>query len=354
MASVKRSGENRRLKSTMKNILIIRRDNIGDLVCTTPLIEGVKSAWPDANVYLLINTVSQDVVKNNPHIENTFIYRKAKHRKKNESKFGVYLDRLKIFMRLRRIRFDAAILANPNPCVYSLRLAKMAGVKHIVGADTGDRAISVPFRAADFIGEHQVERTFSYLSAISDKKLAIPPVRIWLSEQERQLAARRFAERNHSDGPVLAVHISSRSPKRRWPLERYVEIIQRHLATGNGSAVIFWSPQGTLAPDDVGDEHRARQVLAACDSERVSLYPTASVRELVAAFERCDRLLCSDGGQMHLASAMNKKQVVLFGDTDSKVWHPWSGEYRIMQTPSGECADVSVDEVWQQLQSLAD
>ncbi len=338
----------------MKNILIIRRDNIGDLVCTTPLIEGVKSAWPDASVYLLINTVSQDVVENNPHIEKTFIYRKAKHCKKNESKFGLYLDRLIIFMRLRRIRFDAVILANPNPCLYSLRLAKLAGAKHIIGADTGDRAINVPFRPADFIGEHQVERTFSYLAAITDKKMAIPPVRIWLSEMERQQAARRFAERSDTEGPVLAVHISSRSPKRRWPLEHYVEIIQRHLTTGNGSVVIFWSPQGTLAPDDIGDEHRAGQLLAACASDRVSLYPTASVRELVAAYEHCDRLLCSDGGQMHLASAMNRKQVVLFGDTDIKVWHPWSGDYRIMQTPSGDSADVSVDEVWLQLLSLAD
>ncbi|HBT53056.1 glycosyltransferase family 9 protein, partial [Erwinia persicina] len=53
----------------MKNILIIRRDNIGDLVCTTPLIEGAKTAFPDANIYLLINTVSHDVVKNNPFIK---------------------------------------------------------------------------------------------------------------------------------------------------------------------------------------------------------------------------------------------------------------------------------------------
>jgi len=338
----------------MKNILIIRRDNIGDLVCTTPLIEGARIAWPDAKIYLLINTISQDVVHNNPFIERTFIYRKAKHRTRNESKLSVYLDRVKIFMQLRRIRFDAVILANPNPCKYSLRLAKMAGGKHIIGADTGDRAISVPFKRADFKGEHQVELTFSYLSAITDKAIAIPPVRIWLSDRERQRAAERFAERSDSEGPVLGVHISSRSAKRRWPLERYAEVIKRYLESHDGSVVIFWSPQGTLAPDDIGDGLRAEQLLAECGSHRVSLYPTASVRELVAAYEHCDRVLCSDGGQMHLASAMNKKQVVFFGDTDQKVWRPWSGHHRIMQTPSGECADVSVDEVWQQLEALND
>lgn len=333
----------------MKNILVIRRDNIGDLVCTTPLIEGIKTAYPEANVYLLINTVSQDVVKNNPHITRTFIYRKAKHAAGRSAKLGVYFERLKMFMQLRRIHFDATILANPVPCKYSLRLAKMAGAKHIIGADTGDKSITVPYRRADFRGEHQVEQTFSYLSAITDQQIAIPPVRIWLTEQEREHARQRIEQLQPGQPIGLAVHISSRSPKRRWPLERYVAIIQQYLQENSGSALIFWSPQGTLAPDDVGDRHRAEQVLAACHSPRVSLYPTASVRELVAAYEQCAQVLCSDGGQMHLAAAMQKKQVVFFGDTDQKSWRPWSGESQILQTSSGDCVDVSVDEVWQKL-----
>lgn len=336
----------------MKNILIIRRDNIGDLVCTTPLIEGAKTAFPNANIYLLINTVSQDVVKNNPHITHTFIYRKAKHAASRRAKINVYFERFKMFLRLRRITFDAAILANPVPCKYSLRLAKMAGAKHIIGANTGDKSISVPFNPADFSGDHQVEQTFSYLSAITEKKIAIPPVRIWLTEQERQQARQRVEQRLPGQKVGLAVHISSRSEKRRWPLERYVETIQRYLTESSGSVLLFWSPQGTLAPDDIGDRHRAEQVLAACDSPRVALYPTASVRELVAAYELCGQVLCSDGGQMHLAAAMNKKQVVFFGDTDQKSWHPWSGEYQILQTSSGDCVDVSVDEVWQGLKRL--
>ncbi|MFK8258813.1 glycosyltransferase family 9 protein [Erwinia sp. AnSW2-5] len=334
----------------MKNILIIRRDNIGDLVCTTPLIEGLKIAHPEASIYLLINTVSQDVVKNNPQIAHTFIYRKAKHAAGKLAKLGVYFDRFKMFMQLRRIHFDATILANPAPCKYSLRLAKMAGAKHIIGANTGDKRISIPFERSDFSGDHQVERTFSYLSAITHQKLSIPPVRIWLTEQERQQARHRIEQLQPGQKIGLAVHISSRSEKRRWPLERYVETIQLYLQEYNESVLIFWSPQGTLAPDDIGDQHRAEQVITACQSPRASLYPTASVRELVAAYEQCGQVLCSDGGQMHLAAAMNKKQVVFFGDTCAEEWHPWTGEYDILQTESGDCIDISVDEVWKKIQ----
>ncbi|WP_455814926.1 glycosyltransferase family 9 protein [Pseudomonas graminis] len=337
----------------MKNILIIRRDNIGDLVCTTPLIEGVKTTFPDANIYLLINTVSQGVVQHNPHIEHTFVYRKAKHAAGKLAKIRVYFERLKMFLKLRRIMFDAAILANPAPCKYSLRLAKMAGAKHIIGADTGDRAITVPFKRTDFHGTHQVEMTYSYLSALTDTSVPIPPVRMWLTELERQQARSRIEGMHPGEQPGLAVHISNRREKGNWPLENYTNIIRLYLREHSfGSVLIFWSPQGTLAPDDVGDQHRAEQILAACQSSRVSLYPTSSIRELVAAFECCDRVLCSDGGQMHLAAAVNKKQVVLFSETRIDEWHPWTGQHFCLQAPSGDCADISVDEVWHNLNRL--
>lgn len=330
----------------MKNILIIRRDNIGDLVCTTPLIEGTRNAYPDAKIYLLINKVSKDVVVNNPHLEKVFVYKKAKHRAKNETTLGVYLDRVRIILKLRAINFDAAILANPVPCKYSFRLARMAGVKNIIGADLGSKYITHPFKKSDFRGKHQVEHTYSYLSAITEKVGAIPPVRVYLSQDEREQAEQKVNKLLPQANSIYAVHISSRGADRRWPIERYAEIIRRLTLDPLASVLIFWSPQGTLDKHDIGDQLRAERLLSLCQNERVVLYPTASVRELLAAFNLCKLIICSDGGQMHLASALNKNMVVFFGDTNQDRWRPWSGKYVILQTESGDCQDVSIDEAW--------
>ncbi|PJA81644.1 MAG: glycosyl transferase, partial [Nitrospirae bacterium CG_4_9_14_3_um_filter_44_28] len=40
----------------MKRIIFIRRDNIGDLVCTTPAIRAVREKYPDAKIGILVNT----------------------------------------------------------------------------------------------------------------------------------------------------------------------------------------------------------------------------------------------------------------------------------------------------------
>jgi heptosyltransferase-3 len=94
---------------------------------------------------------------NNPHIEKVFVYKKAKHKARNETTLGVYLEHIHIILKLRTINFDGAILANPVPGKYSLRLARMARVKNIIGADLGSIYITHPFKKSDFHGKHQIE-----------------------------------------------------------------------------------------------------------------------------------------------------------------------------------------------------
>ncbi|MGG6178120.1 glycosyltransferase family 9 protein [Pantoea allii] len=336
----------------MKNILVIRRDNIGDMVCTTPLLEGIKTAFPEAKLTLLVNKVAQDVILHNPHVDALHVYKKAKHRGKNETAIGVYWHRLKIFWALRKTKFDAAVLANPVPCKYSLRLARMAGATHIIGAGEASNGLTRIFCRDDFSGNHQVEHTYSYLSALTDRLPAVPPVRVYLTHKEREQAKKRVNSMFSVAGQTYGIHISSRSPKRRWGLESYAAFIHYLLEDEQARVLIFWSPQGALGPDDRGDDARAESLLELINSSRVAAYSTTSVRDLMAGFSCCDQILCSDGGQMHIAAGLHKKQVVFFGDTDAPGWHPWSGEYKILQTPSGECNDVTLESVidaWQQL-----
>lgn len=337
---------------SMKNILVIRRDNIGDMVCTTPLLEGIKQAFPEAKLTLLVNKVAEDVVSHNPHVDRLYVYKKAKHRAKNETTLGVHWQRVKVMLALRKTRFDATILANPVPCKYSLRLAKMAGAGNVIGAAQADAQLDHPFQKSDFHGEHQVEHTYSYLSALTRTPPAVPAVNIYLSAGECEAAGKRISALFPTAGKIYGVHISSRSPKRRWPVESYAAFITKLLEDEQARVLVFWSPQGTLDLNDKGDAARTDELMQLVNSPRVARYPTASVRELVAGFDRCEQILCSDGGQMHLAAGLHKKQVVFFGDTNASLWHPWSGDYRIMQTASGECRDVSLETVWQAWQQL--
>jgi len=58
---------------------VIRRDNIGDLVCTTPLIRALRNQLPKSYIAVLATTYNLAVMDGNPDIDAFFSYTKGKH-----------------------------------------------------------------------------------------------------------------------------------------------------------------------------------------------------------------------------------------------------------------------------------
>jgi ADP-heptose:LPS heptosyltransferase len=71
---------------------------------------------------------------------------------------------------------------------------------------------------------------------------------------------------------------------------------------------------------------------------------TQRLPELIAGLSLCDRVVCSDGGAMHIAAALGKPIVCLFGNSDAARWHPWGVPHVVLQKESRNVADISVDE----------
>ena len=62
----------------MNRVLFIRRDNIGDLICTTPAIHALRKNFPAAKIGVLVNSYNADAVAGNPDVDEVYIYEKAK------------------------------------------------------------------------------------------------------------------------------------------------------------------------------------------------------------------------------------------------------------------------------------
>ena len=55
-------------------ILIVRRDNIGDLVCTTPLIAALRERLPRAWIAALVNSYNAEVLARNPALDEDMVH----------------------------------------------------------------------------------------------------------------------------------------------------------------------------------------------------------------------------------------------------------------------------------------
>jgi heptosyltransferase III len=309
-------------------ILVVRRDNIGDLVCTTPLLAALRRRFPQAWIGALVNSYNAPVLERNPDLDAVLAYTKLKHLQPGERALGVVQKRVAMLWRLWQQRLDYIVLATHD--LRTARLLRWLRPRHLV------------MPRGETSEEHEVERVFA-LAAHFGIRGDIPPLQIVPDPSEVHLARSRFPAR----GLKVAMHISARRPAQRWPAERFAELARRLPA----AVMLLWSPGPADHPRHPGDDEKARAIVAASDG-KVSAYSTERLQQLIGALAACDMVVCSDGGASHLAAALGKPVVCLFGDSSPRRWRPWGVPQRVLQPASGQVRDLSIDDVLYAFESL--
>lgn len=328
-----------------KRIIVIRRDNIGDLVCTIPVFRALRARFPTAHIAALVNSYNAGVLENDPEIDQVYAYTKAKHRSSGTSLLRVYWDKLQLFTALRRSPFDLAILAGANFQPRALGFARMIGCKHILGCtDAGQtkaKYIDLPVPCGGTHPLHEVERVFGLLAPLGIDGPP-PPTRVIPDISEQETARKSVAPLGGQISRIVGVHISSRKVSQRWPAERFVELIRAIHSRHGFGFMLFWSPGDESNPLHPGDDRKAQQILQTLAGLPVVGYPTYHLQELIGGLSLCAEIICSDGGAMHLAAGLGKHILCFFGRSDATRWYPWGVKHVLLQPETLEVTDIAV------------
>lgn len=327
-----------------EKILIIRRDNIGDLVCTTLAIRALREHFPASRIGILVNSYNAEVMLGSPDVDEIYVYQKAKH-VPGRSRVSVWLDNFRVLVRIRKERFDVAIACGSySPTLENY--TRLTGARRNIGfggkANAGRHYTDVVAEPQGRV--HEVERTFHLMSPLGITGL--PPAMRLVPDTERVERLRRFlsdAGCRHG-APLVAMHISSRRAENRWPLERFAELATCLDAAHPVNILLLWVPGTTHSPTYPGDDDKVHDILDATTVPLIA-FPTTSLKDLVAALSVCSLVVCCDGGAMHLAAALGKPIVTVWGSTNQDRWAPWGTEHVILQEASGRAEDVPVAEV---------
>lgn len=331
--------------------LIIRRDNIGDLLCTTPLIHALRQRYPSARMDALVNSYNAPVLVGNPDLHHVYAYTKAKHREPGESVIGVYLRRVWLLLTLRRVAYDVVILAGDGNPARQMGLARWLNAGQVIGfAGEGNK----PCPGLDIAlprppGGHEVERTFSLLAPLGIQSLP-PSLVLFANPQEQARAAAALAP---VPGAVtVAVHLSARKLPQRWPVERFASVLRSLHQQRGARFMLFWAPGDATNPLHPGDDEKAQALLDSVPDVPVLPYPTHQLSQLIGGLSQCDALICADGGAMHIGAALGLPIVSLFGNSDGERWRPWGVPHVFLQEASRDVNAISVEQVVQAFLSL--
>jgi heptosyltransferase III len=326
----------------VKRILIIQRENIGDLVCATPLMRTLRMQHPAAYIAAYVNSYNAPVLAGNDDLNEVFFYSKAKHLAAGQSVVDALFKRVSTLFKLLNKRFDTVILAEPE---YQRGLVRFASLltfgvrnKQIIGfaSATGEAA---------GLHEHAPQNNalctaeFVHgLQALVGEKVVAPPCRVVAAQPQKKLLGTT----------QVALHISARKPSQRWSAANFVSLVQQLNSTANMEFLLFWSPGAADNPQHPGDDEKAALILSALANTsppiRIKPVPTAVLRDLIDALNAADIVICADGGAMHIAAGLGKPIICLFGKSDAQRWRPWGARYALLQKPSLDVADISVAE----------
>jgi heptosyltransferase-3 len=314
-------------------VLVVRRDNIGDLVCATPLLAALRRRYPQAHIAALVNSYNAGVLAGNPDVDAVHVYTKLKHR--DQSLFRTLAARVRLLSELRKQAFDHVILAKSGFDRHGRALARRIRPRNIVGFAPGE-AVDDEL--------HEVEVLMKLGGALGVDE-APGPLRMFAARERVARWRDRFPS---GERQWVALHISAREPGRIWPIEKFIQLSKALSLGPSVGILLLWSPGAADDPRHPGDDARAARI-ATQAGPRVTLLPakTESLEDLTAVLSLCRAFIGADGGAMHIAAGLGLPIVALFENLPYKKrhWHPWQVPYEMVCPETRDIADISVDQV---------
>lgn len=338
-----------------QKILVIRRDNIGDLVCTTPALAALRLHFPNAQIGALVNSYNAEVLRGNPNVDHVFVYQKLKHAEGLANRIKALAQRLKLIVRLRSWQPEVTILAKSSYDRHGLNFARQIGAKNIIGfvpADLNQAKVlpDIQLKTPEFTAVHEVEAVNQLLAPLGIND-ALGPLQVFADAN----AVAKINKNLPAAAKRIALHISAREPERRWGINNFIALTEHLLQTHPDTQILlFWSPGRADDPHHPGDDAAAAELIGAVPGGRLVPMPTQNLTELVATLSLCDLFVGTDGGALHLAVGLDKPCVALFENNPAKLnhWYPWRVQQRVVHGVRGEVASIERDQVTAAVVSL--
>lgn len=291
-------------------VLVVKRDKIGDLLLTTPLLAHLKASRPQAEVHLLANDYNAWVVEGNPRLDRLWVYRRVRHA--GRLRFSPIVQNLAVRWKLRRERFDWVLVANGEDSPRAIRWGLAArGARTVAycgraGAGLTD-ALAVPR------GMHEMDRLLALLVPLGISPPEKPPwPRYVLPEAAAAFAKEWLSDLKVKDYVVLGLG-ARRAKKQPQPAQilRWSEHFKR---TWGLDTVFMWTPGRSDDPLYPGDDEVAQPVL---DARAPQVHPfRGPLLEALGLVWAARTSLFPDSGLMHFAAASPGGVLGFFAEAD--------------------------------------
>jgi ADP-heptose:LPS heptosyltransferase len=316
-----------------RKILVIRPDEIGDVVLTTPFLRALRQAAPRAQITLLVKNPCRELVEHCAFVNSVLALNFNSHDWDG--------DRVRLFLSSLRLRlsrgcwrgFDLVLLPRRSADFYGAELVAhlLAGRGAVLlhrerpgqcsGHTPRDARISFQKYSNPEV-EHEVVHGLRFAHWCGAGRASDARLELSLTPSDRDLARTALKD----GGRYVALAPGAGDPLRCWPIERF-------------SAIATW----------LHDERGMTPVLLGgrCDPQfacAMNFIGRTTLRQAAAVLERCELFVGNDSGLKHIAAATGIPVVEISGfrrggaanhaNSPSR-FHAWGVQQRVVRPPEG-------------------
>ena len=283
------------------SIVLVRLRSLGDTVLATPAFSLLRQALPHAHINVVMEERFADVLSGHPDINGVL---------RIGSQTGI-LQKARLIQSIRSLQ--ASLCLDMHGGSTAAWLTALSGAHWRAGYEHFRHKWAYNFRIpraqqvlnrASEATVHTVEHHASAMIHLGAQSHEIPPARLALVTPEPHQ-------------PYAVIHPEATFFTKQWSINQF-RMIANEIRDQHHLEPVFVT--GTDNPD------------LTTSLQGFNIRSGLTLPELMSLLAGAQLFLGNDSGPAHIAAAFNVPSVVIFGSSDSSIWHPWKTAHRIVET----------------------
>lgn len=304
-----------------RRILIIKPSSLGDVATAMPILTDIRRAWPDAQIDWLIHPSLADLLRGHEAIHELIPFDRKQlgpwWYKPAATKLLTQLIR-----RLREAHYDDVIDA--QGLFRSAFLTRITGAKVRIGFANAREG-------APLVYTHKVTLPKKPQVAVVRMRQLLQPLGIPFdgpAEARMPVNPEAAARVAALLGPAPRIMLipGARWDTKRWSGDGYIEIGRRLVAAGMPIAILGSPDEKTLCDAIAGLILPSRE-----DPRLVNLAGRTKMADMIAALASAKLIIGNDSGPLHVAVALNRPTVSIYGPTNPEFVGPYGQLDRVVR-----------------------
>ena len=297
-------------------VLLVRLSALGDVIHALPVLSGVKTLLPEAEVDWVVEDRAAGLLDGRPDLRRIVRFPRSTLGLRGGP--GGLARRVRAFLRELRVGdYDVALDLQGN--LKSGLITRLSGARVRFGfGRAASREGNFLFTSRRMVppasARHKVERNLALASALLGRPVPYVPPGFPVGAADRESAERILGGLGLAEGGYAVLHpgTSGFGAFKRWPAQRFGDLARRLATAGTAPAV-------TCTPE----ERPLAEAVVRAAGGIGHVVETASLPVLAEVIRRARLFVSGDTGPLHLAALVGVRVVGLFGPKDPEVYGPY-------------------------------